>query len=116
MKKLETNIEELIQNNKIKTKWSELECHGASEFLNLLFQEQIEYGSLAHSIIVENKVVCVNLFEGVLYQSQEGQETLIRMYIDREDNIIFMGRGGSIYLYETESVDAGDMRHYFGRD
>jgi hypothetical protein len=116
MIKLEAKIEDLIQENKIKTKWSELECHGASEFLNMLFQDQVEYGNLAHAIVVENQVVCVNLFEGVPYHSAEGTEMVTKMYIDVEDNILFLCRSGKLYMYETEAMDAGDLKHYYGKD
>jgi hypothetical protein len=116
MKRLDANIENLINDKKIKTKWSELECHGASEFLNLLFQEQVEYGNLAQAIVVENRVVCVNLYEGVPYNAAEGQEMVIRMYIDTEDNILFLCRSGNLYLYETEGMDSEDLRHYYGKD
>lgn len=112
MKKIDDKIKELIEQGKIKTKWSELECHGASEFLNMLFQEQVQYGSLAQSIIVENRVVCINILDGVFYDG----EALTRMYITGEDHVLFMARNGNLYIYETEGVDAGDMRHYFGRD
>lgn len=112
MRKIEDKIKELIEQGRIKTKWSEIECHGASEFLNMLFQEQVEYGSLAQSIIVEDRVVCVNILDGVFFEG----EALTRMYITTEDHVLFMARSGNLYVYETESVDAGDMRHYFGRD
>jgi len=116
LEKLSINIEELISKQRIKTKWSELECHGASEFLNLIFQEQVTYGNLAQAIVVENQVVCVNLYEGVPYNSNVGLEMIVRMYIDIEDNILFLCRSGSLYLYETEGMDAEDLRHYYGRD
>jgi len=116
MKKLDEKLITLINERKIKTRWSELECHGASEFLNLLFQEQVSYGNLAQSIVVENGVVCVNLFEGAQYNSPEGRETIIRMYIDNDDNILFLTRGGNLYLYETEGMNASDLRHYYGKD
>lgn len=116
MNKLGYKIEDLIRDKKIKTKWSELECHGASEFLNLLFQNQVEYGKLAHEIIIENGIVCVELFEGVPYKSPEGTEMLTKMFVDAEDNIIFLARRGSLYLYETESMDASDLRHSYGKD
>lgn len=116
MKKLDTKIEDLINAKQIKTKWSELECHGASEFLNLVFQDEVSYGNLAQSIVVENQVVCVNLFEGAQYQSAEGRETIIRMYIAVDDNILFLTRSGNVYLYETEGMDAADLRHYYGKD
>lgn len=116
MEKVKESIKELIETKQIKTKWSELECHGASEFVNLLFQEQVEYGSIAQSIIVEDKIVCMSFFEGVPYQSQEGHETIIRMYIDLEDNILFLSRKDNLYKYETSSMDAADLRHYYGKD
>lgn len=116
MKKLDSNIEGLIKEQKIKTKWSELECHGASEFLNMLFQEQVGYGNLAQAIVVENRVVCMDLFEGVPYNSTEGTEMVIKMYIAIDDNILFLCRSGKVYMYETEAMDAGDLRHYYGKD
>lgn len=116
MKKLGTKIEELIAEQKIKTKWSELECHGASEFLNMLFQDQVDYGNLAHTIVVENSVVCMNLYDGVPYKSMDEVETIIRMYIDSEDNVVLLCRSGNLYLYETEGMDAADLRHYYGKD
>lgn len=116
MKKLDVKLEVLLSENKLKTKWSELECHGAIEFLNLLFQEQVEYGNIAHTIVVENSVVYMNLHEGVPYNSEGVHETIIRMYIDIEDNIVLYSRSGDIYLYETEAVDGSDLRHYYGKD
>lgn len=116
MEKRSEGIQELIDSKKIKTRWSELECHGASEFINLLFQEQVAYGNIAQSIVVENKVVCMNFFEGIPYKSQEGQETIIRMYIDIEDNILFLTRKNNLYMYENEYMDASDLRHYYGKD
>jgi hypothetical protein len=116
MKRLETKIEELINQNRIKTKWSELECHGSSEFLNMLFQDQVDYGNLAHTIVVENRVVCMNLYDGVPYNSIDGLEMIIRMYIDVEDNVILLCRSSNVYLYETEGMDAEDLRHYYGKD
>lgn len=116
MNKLNTTIEQLIEKGSIKTKWSELECHGAVEFINLIFQEQMEYGSIANSIIVENHVVCMSLFDGVPYNGEHEQENIIKVYIDVNDNIIFQSIKGSLYLYETEGVDAEDLRNYYGKD
>lgn len=116
MERLSQSIEELIEENKIKTKWSELECHGAAEFLNMLFQEQAAEGSLSQAVLVENHVVCMNLYEGIPYLAAEGLETIIRMYINIEDNIVFLSRSGCTYLYETNGVDAGDYRHFYGKD
>lgn len=116
MNKLDTTIKQLIADKNIKTKWSEIEIHGLSEFVNLLFQEQMEYGSIAHTIMVEDRVVCMNLLDGIPYKSEEGQESIVRIYIDINDNLIFLSRKGSLYLYETEGVDAEDLRHYFGQD
>ena len=116
MKKLDINIDELINEKRIKTRWTELESHGAVEFLNLLFQEQVQYGNLSHTIAVENGVVYMNLYEGVPYTSENMQEMITKMYIDVEDNIVFLSRSGNIYLYETEATDGSDLRHYYGKD
>lgn len=116
MRKLDVKLEELLSEKKLKTKWSELECHGAIEFLNLLFQEQVEYGNIAHTIVVENGVVYMNLHEGVPYNSEGIQETITKIYIDIEDNVVLYSRSGSVYLYETEAVDGSDLRHYYGKD
>ncbi|MDF2590885.1 MAG: hypothetical protein K0S75_351 [Clostridia bacterium] len=116
MKRLDIKLNTLLNEQKLKTKWSELECHGASEFLSLLFQDQVQYGKLAHAIIVENRVVCMNLYEGVPYMSDGVSEMITKMYIDIEDNIILLSRSGNIYLYETEAMDASDLRHYYGKD
>lgn len=116
MNKLDKTIEQLIENKEIKTKWSELECHGASEFINLIFQDTVNYGSAAQSIIVEDHVVCMNLFEGLPYRDGDRKESIIRVYIDVNDNVIFRSRSEILYLYETEGVDAADLRHYYGKD
>lgn len=116
MNKLDTTIQQLIESKNIKTKWSEIECHGVVEFINLLFQDHVEYGSIAQSIIVEDKVVCLNLFDGIPYKGKHGQESIVRIYIDVNDNVIFLSRSGNLYLYETEGVDAEDLRHYYGKD
>lgn len=116
MRKLDEKIDKLIADKRIKAKWSELECHGASEFLNMVFQDQVGYGNLAQSIIVENNIVCVNLYEGAPYKAGSDIEMLIRMYIDLDDNILFLSRSGNVYLYETEHMDASDLRHYYGKD
>jgi hypothetical protein len=116
MKKLDIKIDELLNEKKLKTKWSELECHGAVEFLNLLFQDQVKYGNLAHTIAVENSVVYMNLYGGVPYNSEGAHEMITKMYIDMEDNIVFLSRSGNLYLYETEAIDGSDLRHYYGKD
>jgi hypothetical protein len=116
MKRLDIKLDTLLSEQKLKTKWSELECHGASEFLSLLFQDQVQYGKLAHAIIIENHVVCMNLYEGVRYMSNGVSEMITKMYIDIEDNIVLLSRSGNIYLYETEAMDASDLRHYYGKD
>lgn len=116
MNKLDTTIEQLIKKKNIKNKWSELECHGAVEFVNLIFQEQAEYGSVANSIIVENNVVCMSLFDGVPYNAENEHENIIKIYIDVNENIIFQSIKGSLYIYETEGVDAEDLRNSYGKD
>ena len=116
MKKLDKSLDELLNEKRLKTKWSELESHGAVEFLNLLFQDQVQYGNLAHTIVVENNVVCMNLYEGVPYNSEGVHEMITKMYIDIEDNIVFLSRSGNVYLYETEAIDSSDLRHYYGKD
>jgi hypothetical protein len=116
MNKLDTTIEKLIEEKNIKTKWSEIECHGMAEFVNMLFQEKLEYGSVAQMILVENHIVYMSLLDGIPFKGVQGQETLIKVFIDVNDNVIFLGRSGNLYLYETEGVDAEDLRHYFGKD
>lgn len=116
MNKLDTTIEELIAEKNIKTKWSEIECHGVAEFINLIFQDQVQYGSIAQTILVENRVVCMSLLDGVPYKGEYGHESIIRIYIDVNENVIFQSRSGNLYLYETEGVDAEDLRHYYGKD
>lgn len=116
MNKLNTTIEELIAKKLIKTKWSELECHGAVEFVNLIFQDYAEYGSIANSIIVENNIVCMSLIDGVPYNGGNGRENIIKIYIDVDDNVIFQSIKGNLYLYETEAVDAEDLRNSYGKD
>lgn len=116
MTKSDMKLDELLKEKKLKTKWSELESHGAVEFLNLLFQDQVQYGSLSHTIMVENSVVCMNLYEGVPYNSGDDHEMITKMYIDVEDNIVFLCRSGNIYIYETEAMDGSDLRHSYGKD
>lgn len=116
MNKLDATIEKLIEEKNIKTKWSELECHGMVEFVNLIFQDQAEYGSIAQTIMVENRVVCMNLLDGVPYKGEQGTENIVKIYIDINENVVFQSRSGNLYLYETEGVDAEDLRHYYGKD
>lgn len=116
MKKMDIKLEVLLNEQRLKSKWSELECHGATEFLSLLFQDQVQYGNLAHAIVVEDRVVCMNLFEGVPYKSKGESEMITKIYIDIEDNIVLLSRSGNIFLYETEGMDATDLRHYYGKD
>jgi hypothetical protein len=58
----------------------------------------------------------MNLYEGVSYNSNGESEMITKIYIDIEDNIVFLSRSGNTYLFETEGVDASDLRHYYEKD
>lgn len=110
--KLDTTIEELIKNKKIKAKWSEIESYGITEMINLLWQDEIEYGSIGQAAMVKDKVAYQNLFEGILYKSESGYETIIKAYIDTDDNIVFQSSKGNVFLYETDEIDGEDLKYY----
>jgi hypothetical protein len=114
--KLETKLEDLLKEGKIKNKWSEIEDYGIAELVHIIFDCDLEIESIAVTAEIENRVVCLNLYEGILYE-QEGKEyTLARAYIDVENNIIFETSTGELFMYETGVIDAEDPRHYFGNE
>jgi len=110
--KLDTTIDELIKNKKIKAKWSEIESYGITEMINLLWQDEIEYGSIGQATMVKDKAAYQNLFEGIPYKSERGYETIIRAYIDTDDNIVFQSSKGNVFLYETDEIDGEDLKYY----
>lgn len=110
--KLDTTIEELFKDKKIKTKWSEIEIHGITEIINLLWQDDIEYVTIGQAYEVKNRTIYQNLFSGIPYKHENGYETFIRAYIDTDNNIIFMSSKGELFMYETDEVDGEDLKHF----
>lgn len=112
LEKLDTTIEKLLREKRIKTKWSQIEIHGITEIINLLWQDEIEYGTIGQIYTVKNKTIYQNLFEGIPYRTEDKIIYLVRAYIDVDDNIIFMSSKDELYLYETDNVDAEDLKHF----
>jgi hypothetical protein len=111
LEKLATDIDALIADGRIKTKWSELEDFGLAELIYMLFDNNSE-NSPAVTAMVENNTVYMHLFEGIMYEHEGDIYTLSRAYIDVEDNVIFATPGGVMFLYETNIIDAEDPRRY----
>lgn len=111
--KLDTTIDELIQENKLKVKWTEIEDLGITELVNSMFEDSPYNESIACTPMVENGVVCLNLFGGIMYGIGNEIYTFSRVYIDIDSNVIFMATSGEVFLYETNCIDAEDPRYYF---
>ena len=114
--KLTTKLEALIAEGNIKTKWSEIEDHGIVELVYLIFDYDPVEDSIATTAIVENRTVCLDLYEGISYEHGERTYTLARAYIDVDNNIIFATPSGELFLYETNTIDSEDPKHYFGNE
>ncbi len=116
LKKLNSTFNELVAAKKVKSRWSEIESYGIADMINYLWQEQEGYGSIAHSVIVENKLVHLNLYEGVTYKYEDKVYRLVKAYLDSDDNIIFLSVNNDVFLYEAEHIDAEEFKHYVGLD
>ncbi len=114
--KLDVKLEELIAEGKIKTKWSEIEYHGIAELVHVMFGYHLREDSVATTAIVENKIIYLHMYEGVMYEHEGGVYTLAKAYIDTENNLVFSTPRGELFLYETNTIDAEDPKHYFGNE
>jgi len=109
--KLDTTIEKLLEEGKIKTKWTELEIHGIREIINLLWQDEIEYGTIGQAYEIKDRTIYQTFYTGLPYKHGDSYETLIKAYIDTDNNIIFLSTKGELFMYETEDVDGTDLAH-----
>lgn len=116
MIKLDARLEELISEGRVRTKWSEIEDYGVAELINMLFNNDSAEDSVAATAAVDNRMVCMQLYEGILYEHGGEVYNLAKAYIDIDDNIVFAARSGELFLYETNSIDAEDPKHYFGNE
>lgn len=114
--KLTTKLEALIEEGRIKNKWSEIEDHGIVELVYLIFDYDSDEDSIATTTIVENRTVCLHLYEGISYEHEGEIYTLARAYIDVDNNIVFATPSGETFLYETNIIDAEDSKYYFGNE
>jgi hypothetical protein len=114
--KLDGTIEELIAEGRIKTRWSELEDHGIAELVHVMFGYHLSDDSVGTRAVVENYMVFLDLFEGILYEHEGRHYTLAKVYIDIDNNLIFTTPRGELFLYETYTRDADDPKHYFGNE
>lgn len=114
--KLDTKLEDMISEGKIKNKWSEIEDYGMAELMHIIFDYDPDIESIAVTAEIENRMVCLNLYEGIPYEHGGKAYTLARAYIDVENNIIFTTPGGELFMYETGMIDGEDPRHYFGNE
>lgn len=114
--KLDVELEALIAEGKIKTKWSELEDHGIAELVHVMFGYDLSGDSVGTTAIIENKTIYLYLYEGVMYEHEGEVYTLARAYIDTDNNLIFSTPRGELFLYETYVKDAEDPRYYFGSE
>lgn len=114
--KLTTKLDSLIAEGKIKNKWSEIEDYGITELVHIIFDYDPARDSFAATAIVENRIVCLNLFEGISYEYEGEMYTIARAYIDADNNIVFATPKDELFLYETNILDAEDPKHYFGNE
>lgn len=114
--KLYGTIEELIAEGRIRTRWSELEDHGIAELVHVMFGYHLSEDSVGTRAMVENNMVFLNLFDGILYEHEGKHYTLAKVYIDIDNNLVFSTPGGELFLYETYTIDAEDPKHYFGNE
>lgn len=111
--KMDSKLEELISEGRIKSRWSEIEDYGMAELVSTMFNQDSSADSVAATAAVDNGAVCMQLYEGILYEHEGETYNLAKAYIDIEDNIIFAARSGELFLYETYFIDAEDPKHYF---
>ena len=112
LKKLDTTIEKLFEEGKIKTKWNELEIHGIREIVNLLWQDKIEYGSIGQAYEIKNRTIYQTFYSGIPYKDGDQYVTYVRAYIDTDNNIIFMTSKDELFMYETDYEDGTDLKHF----
>jgi hypothetical protein len=112
LEKLDTTIEKLFEEGKIKTKWNELEIHGIREIVNLLWQDEIEYGTIGQAYEIKNRTIYQTFYSGIPYKNGDQYETFVRAYIDTDNNIIFMSSKGELFMYETDDEDGADLKHF----
>jgi len=111
--KQDTEIDELIRGNRIKTKWTEIESYGLSELLSILFEDNPYHDEIASIPIVENGVVCLDLYSGIMEKVDGKLITFVRVYLSVDGNVFFQTRDNEVFLYEPDIIDAEDPRHYF---
>ncbi len=114
--KLATKLENLIAEGKIKTKWSEIEDYGIAELVHMIFDFDPMEDSVATTAVVDNRTVYLDLYEGIMYEYEGEMYNLARAYIDSDNNLIFATPRGELFLYETNTIDAEDPKHYFGNE
>lgn len=114
--KLEGKIESLMREGKIKNKWSQIEDLGIAELLHYIFDYDPVESNVAATATVDNYMVYLNLYEGIMYEHEGETYTLARAYIDIDSNIIFATPQGELFIYETDIIDAGDPKHYYGNE
>lgn len=116
LEKLTVKLEALIGSGRIKTKWSELEDYGITELIHMIFNYDPVEGSIATTAVVENRTIYLHLYEGIIYEHEGEIYNLAKAYIDVDNNIIFATPSGELFLYETNTIDAEDPKHYFGNE
>ena len=112
IEKLDTTIEKLKEEDKLKTKWSDIDAYGIAELINILWQEEYGYGSIVHSPVVEKGTIFLNLYDGIEFNYEGRLYRLVKAYIDDENNIIFSSSSQDIFSYETHKTDAKDLKFY----
>ena len=116
LKKLTMKLEALSGSGRIKAKWSEIEDYGIVELVHMIFDCDYVEDSLATTAMVENGMVYLHLYEGIIYEHEGNIYTLAKAYIDVDNDIIFATPSGDLFLYETNTIDAEDSKHYFGNE
>lgn len=116
LEKLDSKLETLIREGKIKTRWSEIEDYGMAELVHVIFNYDPAVDSLAVTAEIHDGTVCLNLYEGIRYEHEGTDYTLARAYIDIDGNIVFATPRGEVFIYETSVIDAEDPRHYFANE
>lgn len=116
LEKLEIKLENMIAEGKIKTKWSEIEDYGIAELVHAMFDYDSKEDSIATTAVVDNRMVYLDLYEGIIYEYEGEIYNLVRAYIDSDNNLVFATPRGELFLYETDIIDAEDPKHCFGND
>ncbi len=116
IEKLDITFEKLIESKRIKYKWSEIESHGISELIHILWRDSVDSENMGHSIAIENQIVCLNLYEGITFEYNNTVYRFIRVYIDIDDNVIFLSVSKDVFIYETSFIDGTDLKHFVGSE